>query len=205
MFSRLPVPLSVIVLVLGVAGTIWGFVEYNNPTANLIGLSIGLPLLLGGAVMKAVELKPVPPLKAATDEMLLLREQQATDIQIQIREDITKYNYGADAHLDTALEHLSLKGATDAELPRIAAYNEEKTEDGRYALRLRFNTPKVPYKKWERSYEKQMAGFFGRDVEVAMTMPQKDVVDIVLTTRQPDADTKNTGTEAAESEAETAA
>lgn len=187
MFSRLPVPLSTIVLVLGVAGTIWGFVEYNNPTANLVGLSFGLPLLLGGAVMKAVELKPVPPLKAATDEILALRDRQATEIQTQIRQDITKYNYGADAHLDTALEHLKLKGATDAELPRIAAYNEEQTEDGRYVLRLRFNTPKVPYEKWERSYEKQMAGFFGRDVDVDMTTPDKDVVDIVLTVREAEA------------------
>lgn len=187
MFSRLPVPISVIVLVLGVVGTVWGFVEYNNPTANLVGLSFGLPLLLGGVVMKAVELKPVPPLQEANDEILQLRDRQATDIQIQIREDITKYNYGADAHLDTALEHLNLKGATDAELPRIAAYNEEKTEDGRYALRLRFNTPKVPLNKWERSFEKQMAGFFGRDVDVDMTIPEDDVVDIVLTVREAEA------------------
>lgn len=191
MLSRLPVPISVIVLFLGIAGTIWGFVEYNNPTANLIGLSFGLPLLLGGVVMKAVELKPVPPLQEATAEILKLRDEQATDIQIQIREDITKYNYGADAHLDTALEHLNLKGATDAELPRIAAYNEEKTDDNRYILRLRFNTPKVPYEKWERSYEKQMAGFFGRDVEVEMTSPQKDVVDVVLTVREAEAETQS--------------
>ena len=183
MFSRLPFALSYLPLVGGIIFTIWGIVEYNNPTLNLIGFSTGIPLLLGGLVMKAIELKPVPAMFEVTPELEAAREIQATEIQKQIITDITKYNYGADAHLDTALEALNLKGRTDAELPRITGYGEQLRE-GRYTLVLRFNTSRLPYEKWEASYEKKMKTFFGQDVDVELTQPVKDFAEIAIAVKQ---------------------
>jgi hypothetical protein len=182
MLSRLPFPLSLVVLVAGLATTVWGFIEYNQPTLNLIGLSTGIPLLLGGLVMKAVELKPVPALFPVSAEVAAARQAYATEIQRQIVADITKYNYGADAHMDNALEFLKLKGRTDAELPRLQGYGEE-LRDGRYTLVLHFSTPAaVPFSQWQQSYEKKMATFFGRDVDVTLTPLPEGRVQLALTT-----------------------
>ncbi|MGK7911899.1 MAG: DUF2854 domain-containing protein [Synechococcus sp.] len=183
MLSRLPVTLSTRPLSAGVLVFIWGLIESSNPTINLIGYTGGIPLILGGLVMKAVELKPVPAMYDVTPELEKAREQQSTEIQQQIIGDITKYNYGADAHLDTALEALNLKGRTDAELPRIEGYGEE-LRDGRYTLVLRFNTSRLPFERWEKSYEKKMKTFFGHDVDVELTQPQKDIAQIAIITKQ---------------------
>ena len=183
MLSRLPVPLSTLPIVGGILVFIWGLIEYSNPTINLIGYTAGIPLILGGLVMKAVELKPVPAMYEVTPDIVQAREQQSTEIQQQIIGDITKYNYGADAHLDTALEALNLKGRTDAELPRIEGYGEE-LRDGRYTLVLRFNTSRLPFERWEQSYEKKMKTFFGRDVDVELTQPDKDIAQIAIITKQ---------------------
>ncbi|MGK7906601.1 MAG: DUF2854 domain-containing protein [Synechococcus sp.] len=179
MFSRLPVTLSTLPLIGGALVLIWGLIEYNNPTINLIGYSAGIPLLLGGLVMKVVELKPVPPMYEVTPEVEKAREEQSTEIQQQIVTDITKYNYGADAHLDTALEALKLKGRTDAELPRIKGYGEE-LRDGRYTLVLKFDTSRLPFERWEESYDKKMKTFFGRDVDVELTQPEPNMAQIAI-------------------------
>ncbi|WP_017327571.1 DUF2854 domain-containing protein [Synechococcus sp. PCC 7336] len=179
MFERLPFALSTLPTIAGAILLVWGLIEYNTPTLNLIGFSAGIPLLLGGLVMKAVELKPVPLMSPVTPEIEQARSQQSTEIQQQIITDITKYNYGADAHLDTALEALKLKGRTDAELPRIQTYGEQ-LRDGKYTLVLRFETSRLPFEKWEESYEKKMKTFFGRDVDVELTQPGKDLAEIAL-------------------------
>ena len=179
MLSRLPVTLSTLPLIAGVLVLIWGLIEYHNPTINLIGYSAGIPLLLGGLVMKVVELKPVPPMYEVTPAVEQARAEQSTEIQQQIIADITKYNYGADAHLDTALEALKLKGRTDAELPRIQGYGEELRQ-GHYTLVLRFDTSRLPFERWQESYDKKMKTFFGSDVDVELTQPEKDIAEIAI-------------------------
>ena len=189
MFSRLPFALSVLPLIGGVAVFIWGIVEAGNPTINLIGYTFGIPLVLGGLVMKAVELKPVPAMFEVGPELEKAREEQATEIQKQIVFDITKYNYGADAHLDTALEALKLKGRTDAELPRIQGYGEQ-LRDGQYTLVLRFDTSRLPFERWEESYQKKMSTFFGRDVDVELTQPGENLAELAIITRSSDSVTE---------------
>lgn len=182
MFERLPVPISTIVLVLGVIGTVWGFANYNDPTLNLAGIFAGIPLLLGGATMKAVELKPVPPLEGASDSVIEARETQATEIQNQVRADITKYSYGANAHLEDALEFLGLRGPTEADLPKITGYRETIRE-GRYTLVLRFESPAVSFETWQESRTKKMSGFFGRDVEVEVSQLGETGIELSLTAK----------------------
>ncbi len=181
MFEKLPVPLSTLVLITGVVVTIWGFFNYNDPVLNLAGIFAGIPLLLGGATMKAVELKPVPALGSPSEEVLQARTTQATSIQNQVRADITKYSYGASAHLEDALEFLGLKGTTEADLPKLIGYQEDLRQ-GRYTLILRFDSPAVPLETWQQSYSKKMGGFFGRDVEVALTPLGDTQIDLALMT-----------------------
>jgi hypothetical protein len=186
MFEKLPVSLSTLVVVVGIGSTIWGFVNYSNPILNLIGLFTGIPLLLGGVIMKVVELKPVRSLATPSEAVLRARAEQATEIQNQVRSDITKYNYGANAHLENALEFLGLRGLTEAELPQVIGY-EEQLREGRYTLLLRFRSPKVPFEQWQESYDRKMSTFFGRDVQVELTQTGPDQVDLALIKVMPSA------------------
>ncbi len=183
MFERLPVPLSTIVLVLGVIATVWGFANYNDPTLNLAGIFAGIPLLLGGITMKVVELKPVPALVSPSDAVIQARAQ-ATTIQNEVRADITKYNYGANAHMEEALEFLGLRGPTEADLPKLVGYQEDLRE-GRYTLVLRFKSPEVSFEKWQDSYAKKMQGFFGKDVSVELAQPGEATVDLAIIAQSP--------------------
>ncbi|MGQ9838435.1 MAG: DUF2854 domain-containing protein [Cyanobacteriota bacterium] len=190
MFEKLPFPISTLVLFAGVATTFWGFLNYNDPTLNLIGIFAGIPLLLGGVTMKVVELKPVPALVPASTEVVQARNQQATEIQKQVRADITKYSYGANAHLESALEFLGLRGPLEADLPKVRGYQEE-LRDGRYTLVLLFESPAIPFEQWQESYQKKMQGFFGRDVEVQLEQLQENWVQLALIA-QPASSTTST-------------
>jgi len=80
--------------------TIIGFVAYatENATLNLVGFFYGVPILLGGFALKAAELKPVPLSQPTPPDVLQQRQQTATSIQNQIRQDVMRYRYGQDAH-----------------------------------------------------------------------------------------------------------
>ena len=56
------IPLSWVLLVVGSVLTVVGFWAYidGNSTLNLVGFFYGIPVLLGGAALKAAELKPIP-------------------------------------------------------------------------------------------------------------------------------------------------
>ena len=62
------------------------------------------PYFWGGLALKAAELEPVPYTQTTSPEVLKLREEQATATQNQVRQDVTRYRYGQEAHLDIALE-----------------------------------------------------------------------------------------------------
>ncbi len=179
MFDRLPFAISDLVLWVGVAAMAFGAVTYGNGALSVSAVFTGLPLLLGAAVMKAVELKPVPAIVVASEAVLAAATEQATEIQKQIKFDITKYSYGADARLDQALEALKLKGRFDADYPRLIGYREE-LQDGHYTFVLRFDSPKVKYDKWQESYNTKMQTFFGRDVKVELAQWGKDGVEVTL-------------------------
>lgn len=166
-------------LVVGGVLTVVGFVAYfaNNPTLNLIGFFYGIPLLLGGLALNIAELKPVPFSKPSTPEVLTLRQQQATATQNQIRQDITRYRYGQEAHLDSSLSHLGLS-PTDEERPAITGLREADF-DGAYALILEFNSPMIPFEVWQQKQEK-MESFFGPGVKVQLTQPAENEIELAL-------------------------
>ncbi len=141
MFRR--ISLGSLGLTIGGILTIIGFVAYgaDNATLNLVGFFYGIPLLLGGLALKANELKPVPFSQPTTPKVLELRQQQATTTQSKILEDITRYRYGQDAHLDSTMTALGLS-PTDEERPEITSVREID-KDGAYALILEFDSPEI--------------------------------------------------------------
>jgi hypothetical protein len=175
--------LGTIGLYVGSILTVTGFIAYatNNATLNLVGFFYGIPLLLGGLALKANELKPIPFSQPTTPPVLLLREQQATVTQNKIRKDITRYCYGQDAHLDAALSHLGLS-PTDAERPIITGLRETEI-NGAYALVLEFDSPLIAINIWQQKQEK-MTSFFGPGVEVQITQPDENKVELALINTQ---------------------
>jgi len=159
--------------------TLVGFVAYftNQATLNLAGFFYGIPLLLGGLALKAAELPPVPFSQPTSDEVLALREQQATTTQNQIRKDVTRFRYGQKAHFDSSLSFLGLS-PTDEERPVLIGIKEKKT-DGAYTLILEFESPQISLGVWQQKQEK-MTTFFGPGIKVVVSQPESDRIDLAL-------------------------
>lgn len=168
-------------LVLGGILTIIGFAAYfnDNPTLNLVGFFYGIPLLLGGLALKAAELVPVPFSQPTTPELLALRKTQATATQNQVRQDVTRYRYGQEAHLDTTLSFLGLS-PTDEERPIITGLREAEIQ-GAYALILEFDSPLIPVEVWQNKQQK-MENFFGPGIRVEITQPEVEKIELTLIT-----------------------
>ncbi|MBU7581791.1 MAG: DUF2854 domain-containing protein [Nostoc sp. TH1S01] len=177
------ISLGTLGLTVGSILTIIGFIAYaaNNATLNLVGFFYGFPLLLGGLALKANELKPIPFSQITKQTVLSLRQQQATVTQNKIRKDITRYCYGQDAHLDGALSYLGLS-PSDEERPTVTGLREEDT-NGAYTLILEFDSPFVPINVWQEKREK-MTSYFGPGVEVEITQPEEDKIELALVTIQ---------------------
>ncbi len=164
---------------LGIVITIIGFGAYfaDYATLNLAGFFYGIPLILIGLALKSGELKPVPFVQPTPAEVLTLRERQATATQNQVREDITRYRYGQDAHLEEALSYLGL-GLSEQERPVVEGIREESV-DGAYALILEFDSPLVTLETWQEKTNK-MEKFFGPNVQVKVRQPDEGVVEVAI-------------------------
>ncbi len=159
--------------------TIIGFVAYamDNPTLNLAGFFYGVPILLGGLALKAAELKPIPFSQPSSPKIIALREEKATPTQNQIRNDVTRYRYGQEAHLDDSLERLGLS-PTDEDRPVLVAIREENIE-GKYGLILEFESPFITLDTWQEKQEK-IAKFFGPGITVQIDPQEDNKIDVFL-------------------------
>lgn len=176
--------LAKLALILGGLLTVTGFTAYalDYATLNLVGFFYGIPLLLGGLALKASELLPVPFSQPTPPEVLALREEQATVAQNKIRNDVTRYRYGQEAHLDESLDKLGLS-PSDEERP-ILEYIRETSTDGAYTLILEFESEYVPLETWKDKQEK-MEKYFGPDVRITFSQPEADRIEVALI-RTPD-------------------
>jgi len=127
--------------------------------------------------LKAAELKPVPLSQPTPAEVLETRQQTATPIQNQIRQDVMRYRYGQDAHLDSSLESLGLS-PSDEERPLLNSLRETVV-DGAYTLILEFYSPLISFETWEQKREK-IEKFFGPNIRVELSQPDEDQVDVAL-------------------------
>lgn len=160
--------------------TILGVTAYitDNAVLNLAGFFYGIPLVLLGLALKIAELKPVPFSRPTSEEILALRKRQATPIQNQVRQDVTRYRYGQSAHLDESLKRLGLS-PSEKERPVLKGVRETAIE-GTYALVLEFESSLIPLVTWQQKQEK-IEKFFGPGVQAELTQPQQDRIDLILT------------------------
>ncbi len=161
--------------ILSIVGMGAYFADYA--TLNLAGFFYGIPLLLGGLALKAAELKPIPFTEATSEEVLAIREEQATPTQNQVRKDVTRYRYGQEAHLDESLKRLRLS-PTDEERPLLVGVREILV-DGAYTLVLEFDSPKIPLEVWQQKQDK-ITTFFGPNLRAEITQPAEKRIDLAL-------------------------
>ncbi len=171
--------LSMLGLVVGGILTIVGIIAYatGNATLNLAGFFYGIPLFLGGLALKASELIPVPFTEITSEEVLKLREDQGTLIQNQIRQNVTRYRYGQEAHLDESLQKLGLS-PTDEERPILQGLKEIAIE-GKYSLILEFYSPLITFEKWQEKQDK-ITRFFGPDIRVELEKLEDNQINLAL-------------------------
>ena len=175
------IPLGGVLLSIGSILTLIGFVAYfrDMATLNLAGFFYGIPILLGGAALRAAELEPVPYTKEPSDSVLELRQKTATQTQNQVRKDVTRYRYGQEAHLDIALERLGLS-PNDKVRPVLSGLREE-LRDGAYALVLEFESPYIPLADWQEKHTK-IEKFFGPNVRAEIAAMAEDKMELALIT-----------------------
>ncbi|MEM8602903.1 MAG: DUF2854 domain-containing protein [Cyanobacteria bacterium P01_H01_bin.121] len=159
--------------------TLLGFWAYfqDNATLNLAGFFYGIPVLLGGLALKSSELEPTPFSQPTSADVLALRDREATDTQTQIRKDVTRYRYGQEVHLETALEKLGLS-PDDETRPTLTAIREEARND-HYSLILQFASTLLPLETWQEKQDK-MTRFFGPQIRIELAQPSDAVVEVAI-------------------------
>lgn len=165
-FTLAKVSFGVIGLGLGSALLSYGFGAYftilPGSEWSAIMLTYGFPLAIIGMALKYAELKPVPCITYSDAEAL--RESGATPILKQVRNDVIRYRYGDEQHLEEALKRIFQYGQGGG-IPRRSApilqkLREEVTEDGRYSLVLVFEAKALELSDFEKRQAK-FQSFFG--------------------------------------------
>jgi|TARA_B110000977_G_scaffold183518_1_gene246256 hypothetical protein len=190
---------------------------FNLATTSFgtIGLSVGLPLLSygffsffnflpGGSVSSllliygfiisligfALKYAQLDPLECVTyEDALALRETQTTGILTQVRNDVTRYRYGDEQHLEEASQIIFRYnrpgGLRKSQAPTMTGLAEMVIVD-RYALVLKFDSPKMTFEEWTDRREK-IQGFFGPGVTCGITEVGEGKVEVELVSDGSDA------------------
>ncbi|XP_074383278.1 uncharacterized protein LOC141724884 isoform X2 [Apium graveolens] len=184
-FSLAKVSFGVIGLYGGVSLLGYGFGAYFNilPGSewSAIMLTYGFPLAIIGMALKYAELKPVPCVTYADAQTI--REKCATSILKQVRDDVIRYRYGDEQHLEEALKRIFQYGL-GAGIPRRSAptlqlIREEVTGDGRYCLVLVFEAKDLQLSDFEKRQAK-FASFFGPGISAEVVDGEGNLFEVRL-------------------------
>ncbi|KAG2482561.1 hypothetical protein HYH03_018520 [Edaphochlamys debaryana] len=182
-FSISKVSFGAILSPVGITLLVWGFGAYFQllPGGDLSSLFLiyGFPLSLLGFALNYAQLEPVPC--RSTAQALALRDTQMTDIQKQIREDVTRFRYGDEQHLEEALERIFKPnrpgGVAKKNLPKLTGLREEVT-DGAYTLVLEFANA-LTMETWG-VFTPKIQSFFGPGIVATVTKTSDKSVDVAL-------------------------
>lgn len=184
-FSLAKVSFGVIGLGFGISLLSYGFGAYFNilPGSewSAIMLTYGFPLAIIGMALKYAELKPVPCLTYSDAEMS--REKCATPILKQVRNDVIRYRYGDEQHLDEALKRIFQYGLGGGiprrNAPILQMIREEVTEDGKYCLVLVFEAKALQLSDFEKRQGK-FTSFFGPDITAEIGKGENNLYEVRL-------------------------
>lgn len=184
-FSLAKVSFGVIGLGLGVSLLSYGFGAYFNilPGSewSAIMLTYGFPLAIIGMALKYAELKPVPCLTYSDAQVL--REKCATPILKQVRDDVIRYRYGDEQHLEEALKRIFQYGqgggVARRNAPVLQMIREEVTEDGKYSLVLVFEAKALELSDFEKRQAK-FTSFFGPGITAEVGRGENDLYEVRL-------------------------
>lgn len=184
-FSLAKVSFGVIGLGVGISLLSYGFGAYFNilPGSewSAIMLTYGFPLAIIGMALKYAELKPVPCLTYIDAQKL--RETCATPILKQVRDDVIRYRYGDEQHLDEALKRIFQYGLAGGiprrSAPILQSIREEVIEDGKYCLVLVFEAKALTLSDFERRQAK-FTSFFGPGITAEVGKGENDLYEIRL-------------------------
>ncbi|CAI0547680.1 unnamed protein product [Linum tenue] len=184
-FTLAKISFGVIGLSIGVSLLSYGFGAYFNilPGSewSALMLTYGFPLAIIGMALKYAELKPVPCLSYS--DAVALRETCATPILKQVRNDVIRYRYGDEQHLEEALKRIFQYGQGGG-IPRRSApvlqkIREEVTDDGKYCLVLEFEAKALTLSDFEKRQAK-FTSFFGPDITAEVGKGEGDVFEVRL-------------------------
>ncbi|KAF9618264.1 hypothetical protein IFM89_000899 [Coptis chinensis] len=185
-FTLAKVSFGVIGLGLGVSLLSYGFGAYFNilPGSewSAIMLTYGFPLAVIGMALKYAELKPVPCITYS--DAAMLREKCATPILKQVRNDVIRFRYGDEQHLEEALKRIFQYGLGGGiprrSAPMLELIREEVTEDGRYSLVLVFKAKDLQLSDFEKRQAK-FASFFGPGITAEIGIDDNGLFEVRLT------------------------
>jgi hypothetical protein len=179
MFSLREFRLAVLLLALGSVFSLIGGSYYLKTSVlwSAIVVILGVPMFVLGLALQGAELKPAPNTTEESPELEKARSN-ATDTQIQIVKDTTRYQYGLTAHLEPALEKLGLESPDDGTHPKLLNL-KETVLDGAYGLLLTFGSYDIPYEVWKEKEDK-MTRFFGPDIQVTVEKVSERKVNVAI-------------------------
>lgn len=166
---------------------IFGFGSYLDlmggrmQSLSPLALTYGFPGILIGFALKYAELSPVHHIiYADADE---IREVQATSIQLEIIENVTRYRYGDEQHLDLALERIfrfgRAGGLSRRDSPKLVGIREQVWDGKFYTLILEFKSPAVTAEAWSER-EPFLESFFRPGIEVISAQTGESEFDVAL-------------------------
>ncbi|XP_068638872.1 uncharacterized protein [Aristolochia californica] len=184
-FSITKVSFGVIGLAVGCTLLSYGFGAYFNilPGSewSALMLTYGFPLAIIGMALKYAELKPVPCITYADAQAL--RETCATPILKQVRDDVIRFRYGDEQHLDEALKRIFQYGLGGGIIrrnaPILEMIREEVTQDGKYSLVLLFQAKALQLSDFEQRQAK-FASFFGPGITAKVGKGENGLYEVQL-------------------------
>ncbi|CAD7704705.1 unnamed protein product [Ostreobium quekettii] len=182
-FSLAKISFGSVLWPIGVGLLVYGFGSFFSflPGADISSLILiyGFPLMLLGFAFKYAELKPVEC--KTTAAALKLRDSQMTDIQKQVREDVTRYRYGDEVHLGESLDRIfrigQAGGIPRGACPKLTGLREQAV-DGQYTLVLEF-VSELGEEAWT-SREDKFQSFFGPGITASVDFREGGRAEVAL-------------------------